>query len=261
VAVRFAYVVNGREYTSDKYSFDPSSSSDSGWAYDAVAANPAAATRTCYYDAANPARAILKPGIDGSNVFMLMFLTPFNAIGLGILWLVVFGWRQEKLEITPRIHDRVRDMEAYTMSAWSPFGALIGAFTLGSFLGIFVVGFSSGFHPSLVRIGLVWGTILFLSIIVMIWTSVQRNSGKYDLVLDNNSRAVTIPAMNRRSAKETVRFADIRNIEARTNRTGSGEDEKVEHQVVLQKTDGAEFLLKQEINEARANLLATRIRE
>ena len=55
VAMRYTYTVAGREYEGDRYRYDTSTSSDSGWAYRAVAARPPGTKVTVYYNPQNPA--------------------------------------------------------------------------------------------------------------------------------------------------------------------------------------------------------------
>ena len=39
----------------------------------------------------DPAEALLRPGLAGSDLFLLLFMTPFNAVMLGFWWL---GWNR-----------------------------------------------------------------------------------------------------------------------------------------------------------------------
>jgi hypothetical protein len=259
VKVQFRYTVDGREYSSDKYSFDNLSSSDSGWARQAVAKYFAGAQTTCYYDPADPSRAILKPGIDGSNIFLLMFITPFNVVGLGLIWYALIGDRPARRVLY--LEDRIKNAEIFTLNQWSPLGTLVATFTAGSFLGMFLVAIPSGFHPSLMKVGVVWGSILVFAIAMAIWTYRQRRSGKYDLILDKHARTLTIPAMHRRPFPETIRFNEVEDFTAGSKKTGSGDDEKTVYEVFLQKTDGSKLLLKQDYTAASANSLAETLRE
>jgi hypothetical protein len=159
VKIHFKYRVGTNEFLGEKYTFDEMTSSDSAWAYRAVTEHPVGGERVCYYNPRNPSEAILKPGIDGSQVFMLMFLTPFNAVGLFLIWVFLNSLRPEKIKIEPRMADPIRGVESYSMTVWSPWAAFFGGLTFGSFLGIFIVAFSFGFHPPMSRVLLVGGGV------------------------------------------------------------------------------------------------------
>src|SRR5215471_2587758 len=86
VAIRYSYSVGSRGYEGDRYRYDKSTSSDCAWAQRAVAERPPGTKVRVYYNPLNPAEALLVPGILGSDLFLLAFMTPFNAAMLG------FGW-------------------------------------------------------------------------------------------------------------------------------------------------------------------------
>jgi hypothetical protein len=130
-------------YTSDRFTFDKSKSSDSSWARQAVWDFPAGAERTCYYDPKNPARAVLAPGIHGSDITQLMFITPFNIVALFLIAQPFSAWRNRwrSALAPPRVNDRFRNREAYAMTNFKPLVTFVGAFLATSFIGVFVVVF------------------------------------------------------------------------------------------------------------------------
>lgn len=256
VAVSYRYTVNGQEYTSDRYSFNAFSSSDSAWARSAVRDYPAESERTCYFDPAKPNRAVLKRGIDGSDVFNLMFMTPFNMIGLVLIWALINSRKEESYQPAPRVVDRFQNRESYLMTPWTPFGSFLGTFGLGTFLALFIVAIPSGFHPSVAKVCGIWGGVVLLAISFAILAACRNASGRYDLALDHNNRMLTLPKMHKRVDREILPYTNVHRIEARTIKTGSGEDQKTEHKIFLVTKDGAEHLLKSEISEARAARLA-----
>lgn len=83
--VRYEYRVNDRRYESDRVRYGQMSTSDGKWARRTVRENPAGATRPVYYDSAAPAEAVLQTGVNGENLFMALFISPFNAVMIG-LW-------------------------------------------------------------------------------------------------------------------------------------------------------------------------------
>ena len=258
VAFEYSYTVNGATYTSHHFGFDKMSSSDSGWAYRAVADFPAGSERICYYDPRDPSRAVLSKGIRGSDITILMFLTPFNIVAIALLCYPIFLWYERGRPdlIPPRVVDRFQGREAYAMNSFSPIATFLTAFFASSFLGIFVVAFPFGFHPSIPQVGTVWGTALAISVAAATLTRQRIKAGKYDLIIDRGAQTATIPAMHKRSSRELIPLAQIKNIDATEVRSGSGDDEKKTWHVTLHTHDHREFLLRDASLENDARRLA-----
>jgi hypothetical protein len=86
VAIRYSFEVGGVARKGDRYRYGGfDSTSDSRWANTVVQQNPLGAAVKVYYDPADPANAVLSRGISGGDLFILLFLTPFNLIMFG-LW-------------------------------------------------------------------------------------------------------------------------------------------------------------------------------
>lgn len=56
-----------------------------------VAAHPPGSAVTVFYDPASPATAVLESGFDGRDIFLPLFLLPFNVVMLGFLRVLVVG--------------------------------------------------------------------------------------------------------------------------------------------------------------------------
>lgn len=80
--IRYTYRVDQREYRGDRYRYGGVSSSD-GNAQRTVAAFPVGAEVTVHYHPRDPADAILIVGLEGCDLFMPMFLLPFNVVKIG----------------------------------------------------------------------------------------------------------------------------------------------------------------------------------
>src|SRR5688572_12041458 len=63
VEMLYSYEVAGQKYTSDRYAFQATRSSDSQWAHDALAQNPVGATVTIYYDPRRPELSVIRRGL------------------------------------------------------------------------------------------------------------------------------------------------------------------------------------------------------
>ncbi len=142
-ALKYAYWVDGVEYHGDRLRFGDMMSSRE-YAEATVRSLAKGKELTVYYDPAAPSQAVLETGLEGGGLFILMFLTPFNLIMLG-------GWTM--------IVQSVRGAEL-------PRGVAAAAFTLlgTSFASIFVVGFLTGFNPSLATMTILWAVLISASL-------------------------------------------------------------------------------------------------
>lgn len=142
-ALKYAYWVDGVEFHGDRLRFgDMMSSQDHAEA--TVRSLVKGTELTVYYDPRDPSQAVLQTGLEGGDLFILMFLTPFNLIMLG-------GWAI--------IAQSVRGAElpsGLTAAA----GTLLGT----SFASIFVVGFLTGFNPSLATMTVLWAVLITASL-------------------------------------------------------------------------------------------------
>jgi hypothetical protein len=111
-AVAFRYEVDGRSYTSERYAFDETSSTDPRYAETVAQRYPPGRSVTAWFDPDRPEVAILESAPPGTLTFGLLFLRPFWALGLFILfhaawtWLLDFHTRRY-LEQPPRIPCRI----------------------------------------------------------------------------------------------------------------------------------------------------------
>jgi hypothetical protein len=237
VAIRFSYEVEGRRYESARYRFDNTKSSDSAWAKAAVRANPKGAERTVYYNPADPAEAILRPGIEGSELFMLMFLTPFNAIGLLLLGapLAMLKNRWWPTELPGHKISRARMKTSVALPKFAPLTAVILTFVVGAFGMTFVVAFlGGGFHPSLRTVTVAWSVVFGAAVCVYIWRRVRLASGADDLVIDPGTGTVSLPLTFGRKQREMLLRADVLGVEVAEKRTrGSKGRDRVVHRVAL----------------------------
>jgi len=216
VRMQYTYLVQGRELEGDRFRYDSTSSSDSKWAYQAVREHPPGAKIAVHYDPRQPADSVLQPGLAGSDLFMLAFMTPFNAVMFGLWW---SGWSRLRrawfkkptsgLKITNHLRQtRVRLTEI------SPLAAAIMALALLAFASIFVVALvgRNGFHPSLETMMITWGTILAGSLVAGGWQWRRSLSGHYDLILDQLHGTLELPALCGRKERRKVAYASVQAV-------------------------------------------------
>jgi len=223
-----------------------------------VAGFPAGTERICYYDPDNPSRAVLAPGLHGSDITHLMFMTPFNIVALFFIAYPIWSWRERRAPamLAPRFADRFHGREGYALNQYSPLMTFFGLFLLTSFVGIFVVVFTGGFHPSMTKVVTVWGAGFLIAMGISVWVYLKTQSGKYDLVFDRNSRMITLPAVQKRTAAEMVPMAEVQKFDVEKVETGSGEDHKVTWHLKMVAGEGRETLLREMYVETQAKRLA-----
>jgi hypothetical protein len=263
VGFEYTYAVNGTIYRGTRHTFNNSSSSDRDWAREAVAAFPAGSDRVCYYDPQNPERVVLAPGIHGGDLMILMFLTPFNIIATFLICvpIMILLDRRRPATVAPRISDHLHGREAYLMKSYNPIGTFLGTLLVTSFVGIFAVAIPSGFHPSIARVGSVWGMEVAIALGITIYMHLKMKSGRYDLVLDYNSRSITVPPLRQRKISEIVPMADVKQFDTAKVITGVGKNRRTTWQVKLVDRTDRELVVSESYLERNATLLAETLNE
>jgi len=213
--IGYTYTLNGLLYNGTRYRYgDQWKSSDNQWAYRVAAKFPVGATVPVFYNTRHNQEAVLVTGWEGADLFMLAFMTPFNAV---MLFLAHAGWRRWlrrwfKLPgggvdiITESRYIRVR------MTEWSSAGSAMAAVALLAFLSIFAVGFSLGFHPSLPVMNITWAVILAGGLLAGGWHGLNIRRGKFDLVIDGQDGILELPAMAGRKTRRRIPFNQIENL-------------------------------------------------
>jgi hypothetical protein len=228
VDIRYSYTVDGREFDGTRYRYNAGASSDSAWAREAVASHPIGAATQVFYNPRNPQDALLSPGLGGADLFLVLFLMPFNLITFGLFAGAGMWLRGRILKpvaggvkiITDGPRTTIR-LPEYGAIAWGL--AVMGAL---SFLSVFVLAFSSGsgFHPP------VWAASAALALAVTAgaggygWQWRKVHSGEKDLVLHEGTRMLTLPETCGRKQLMSVGFSEIENlaVEAVTHHGNKG---------------------------------------
>ncbi len=212
----YTYEVNGQKLTGDVYHFGEMSNSDSRWANATVAAFPAGKEITVYYDQTDPTRAVLKTGIEGDELFLGLFLTPFNCFMLAI-WSIPLARLRRKVSpeaggvqlFQERFETRAR------MAAFMPIHAALAAAGGTGFALIFIIGFSTGFTPSIKVAVAGWSVVLGAAALAFAHHRKRINSGAEDLVLDAGSRMLTLPCNSGRKRPMQVAFSEVTAVEVK----------------------------------------------
>jgi hypothetical protein len=192
IDIVYSYHVKGRGYSASQLRYEAGSSNDS-WASDMMRQFPAGSHPTVYYNPSNPAEAVLIRGIQGEDLFLALFLTPFTVVMLGIWAAFAYSFRK------PTGFSGLRVIEEGTITRirpahWLAVVAAAASLGLCAFISMFIVaaGFG-GCHPPLNVITVVWEFVLGISPLVGVGTWLYIRSGRRDIILNILGRTVTAP--------------------------------------------------------------------
>jgi hypothetical protein len=169
-----------------------------------------------YYNPANPADSLLRPGLEGFDLFMAMCLLPFNVLPLGILaaagrriWGRCFGYSAAGAKLwDDGFVVRVRLPPAPAM-----FFAFLAAGVL-AFIAIFpIVFFYGGVQPPKWLMYRVWPVVLGGAALVYFATKWKQSRGGYDLVIDATAGKVVLPRSAMRKLNLVMPLHELTSIE------------------------------------------------
>jgi hypothetical protein len=215
VKITYAYSVENQGHTGTRYRYGSFSSTDSAWARQAVAERPPGKTVTVYYNALRPADALLVVGVHGSDLFMMAFMTPFNAVMLGLwygAWIKLRRKWHNPVAGGVKIIQELRSTRV-RLTPIPPLAAGFLAITLVAFFSIFVVGFfAGGFHPSLRAMTITWAVIFSGGITAAVWQAAKIAAGKYDLIIDELGSQLELPATEGRKERVRIPLASVERL-------------------------------------------------
>jgi hypothetical protein len=211
----YTYTVGGQPYRSDRYRF---ASVDGEGEFNPLGRFTAGETVRVYYNPNDPSEAVLERGVQGGDLFMAMFMTPFNMVMLGVWYGLVVTLRTRGGGRPLRVDD-----DGMTMRVRPRRGAALAAamITLGlaSFISVFPLAmiFDAPNASSASVVGASWILNLLLAAGVGLYVAQHVASGRGDLVLDRSRKTLTLPA-GFRGQGEPVELTsrDIERVEVRT---------------------------------------------
>ena len=213
-AISYQFTVNGKVYTSDRRTYGMKTSGY-GAATSAVRAYPVGATATVYYNAANPSDCVLTPGIDGTTLFGLLFMLPFNLISAGSVFFMFSAfWSNRRDQLAGGVP--IRSDGATTRATLSHLSPLTFAFiaVLGaSVVLLFMLAFTALSYPAPV-----WPELLGFVLIGIVGVAAYRyhdaelRSGKVDLIIDARTKTLHLPQTCGRISPMQIRLEDLATI-------------------------------------------------
>jgi hypothetical protein len=208
--VRYAYRVGDRHYESERYRYGTKSATRKN-AERVTGTHPVGSPVTVHYRPEDPSDAVLQAGIAGNDLFMPLFLTPFNLIMFGG-WAFACNWLRRRLG--PRQAGGVRVVHRDTLlrvrlPEKPPLTIALLIMGALAFVSVFVIGFASGFEPDMKVIEATWAVLLAVSGVVYLHLALPVWAGQKDLLIDPFARRLTLPATFGRAEPVSFRFEDV----------------------------------------------------
>ena len=206
VDVKYTFEVAGKKYEGNQYRYGQWSSSDNS-ARRIVDSLPVGTEVDVHYNPSDPSDAVLAVGIQSSDLFMMLFLMPFNMVMLGG-WCVMAAFKfpavAERFTGKPRVVQRNFTRRLILEPAPRLASA---AFVMGlsSFISIFIVAIPFGFSPPMVVIKTVWGIVLGLGAASLMRRPKFPIRGK-KLVLDDVENTLSI---GENAKNQTAKVLDL----------------------------------------------------
>jgi hypothetical protein len=212
-AIWYRYVLNDHSYDCERFRYVTSSSSY-GWVTDLVNDHPVGSQVQVYFNPSDPADAVLSPDLEGGDLMIPLFLTPFNLIMLGF-WAAIGGWLRERI-FKPEAGGVKIIVDGPRTSVRLPeYGALVWcmvAMGVFSLLSILVVGFATQFRPSMGVALLTLFLVIASGASAYFWQWRKIHSGEDDLIFDESTRTVGLPETHGRKTRITLTMAEIEKI-------------------------------------------------
>jgi hypothetical protein len=191
--IEYTYTVDGVKYHGYRYRYDDHNVTLE-W-QSTIVVHPRWSSQQVFYNPKNPADSLLKPGVDGIDFLLLLFVLPLNVLTV-ILWRVMLVRLRENFPVRPAGGVRILKQRGETripLGDASAFGAALYVMGAAAFVAAFPVVITGGFDPSMFLMQAAWGGVLGLGGAAFVWRLVRNWSGIYDLRINPNSQTVTLP--------------------------------------------------------------------
>jgi hypothetical protein len=209
VGIQYRYEVAGVQFLGNKFGYNnpPTSSSELKWAQSVVASHPIGSTIQVYYNPKKLGEAVLYPGIGGVDLVDALLLMPGYVISCA-LWIVAISWLRwivfrpiaggvKVWSKNQRVHAR--------LPRFMP--SLVAVGTIG-LLTIVSLGLVET-HPPLDKAIAVYCTVFGVGLLAYFCGWLVNHSGKYDLIIDEAARTISLPATYGRKERVTIAFRDV----------------------------------------------------
>lgn len=262
--VTYRFEVNGQTHESDQYRYNDVASNDSR-AKDIVDSLPPGTRVTVFYNPDDPSDAVLVAAVEGMDLALLLFLTPFNVV-------MVVGWWIGFHVLTRKGQDE--DVVAVNVKSSSGFHTVrlphVGPlpFALATLMGtsfasIFIVMFAYGTSVSLEVMEAWWTGLLGFVLVVYLWRWMGERVGRFSLKVDEHHRQLILPGPMF-GARPIVPFDTVQQFNVKKKSPSSSSDEHlIRYRLMLKtatQTETKEIQLGKYELEDDANAMATWLR-
>jgi len=211
--IKYTYEVDRKQYEGDRYRYGQMGTNDNS-AHRIVASYPVGKQAEVHHSPADPADAVLLAGLEGIDLFMMMFMLPFNLIML-TLWIIGLGGVRNMIHPPEaggaKIIDEGQNIRVRLSSERPVYMAAAAAGGL-AFVLIFIVAFGFGINAPIPVMIVAWGIILVGGGIGHFYAHRQLARGDSDLLIDDTKETLTLSKKNGRPdqmilpAKKIVAF-------------------------------------------------------
>jgi hypothetical protein len=225
VDIAYGYTVNGMGYMGSQFRYD-----ERNGAFDFRAitnAFPHGSRKTVYYNPANPADAVLSPGLVGGDLLLALFAIPFNVVTFA-LWVAVIRAKFASRNLAPAGGVRILRQPGETrvrLAEFSPGAAgFFGVAAVGSAAAMLVVS-THGFAPSPGLVSAAFLAVAVAGVAASLWTAQRHRSGRHDLRIIGASQTLVLPPADGRKEPLLVPRDEIVavSVHRRVSHNASGE--------------------------------------
>lgn len=211
IHVEYAYEVDGVPYTGERYraaqwiSYDRSARA-------IVASLPPGAAVAVYYHPQQPWESLLRPGLDGNDLYFALFLAPLNA-------LIAFGclYTLEQIGLRARRHVaggyRVGQQgfsSRVELLTPAPLTAAIFVFGTASLGLIMILALTAGMSPGVSTMQWVWGLLLALTGLSFVVT--YRLGETRELVLAEDEQRLMLISSDAATPLLTLAYREVGDV-------------------------------------------------
>jgi len=211
--IQYQYGIGPVIYGATRLRYDSITSSGREWAEQLVREHPVGPVRV-YFNPAHLGDAVLEKGIGGETLMLILLLTPFHVVMLGF-WIASIAWVRYKSREPVAGGANIRRIGGKTrvrLVKLTAFEVAVLALLALSFGSIFIVGLTTGFHPSIKAASAAWITILVGTLGFAAQRWLKNHSGNDDLIIDDGARTISLPLTFGRTTRETFDFPGIRGV-------------------------------------------------
>lgn len=224
--IKYTYVVDDTRYDGNRYRYGQMGTNDRS-AERIVALFPVGKQVAVHHSPSNPAEAVLRVGLEGTDLYSMMFMLPFNLIMLAMWLALLAGARSRQLRPVAGGTQMIDDGRflRLRLSALRPL--YMGAAVAGglAFALTFLVGFGFGVNAPIPVMCVAWGVILGGGGIAALNCHRKLARGDSDLLIDEFRGTVTLPRTCGRREEVVVPWEKIIALDVERIETRNSDDE------------------------------------